>query len=96
MISSVPQRTEFLEHCLPLQEEGLILKNPESAWKPDDRRLGSWVKLKPEYARSYEVSMLQLAQQGTILLKRADRTSRRLVTACTCQQTRAATDSGQA
>ena len=38
-----------------LQEEGLILKNPDSEWKPDDRRLGSWVKLKPEYTREYEV-----------------------------------------
>jgi hypothetical protein len=37
------------------QEEGVILKNPESEWKPDDRRLGSWVKLKPEYTRNYEV-----------------------------------------
>ena len=39
---------------MDLQEEGLILKNPESEWKPTDR---SWVKLKPEYARSYEVSI---------------------------------------
>ena len=46
--------TKHLWLCVR-QEEGVILKNPDSEWKPDDRRLGSWVKLKPEYARSYEV-----------------------------------------
>ena len=33
-----------------------MLKNPESEWKPDDRRLESWVKLKPEYVRRFEVN----------------------------------------
>jgi len=60
----VQNRPEIVMYGLPLQEEGLILKNPESEWKPDDRK--SWVKLKPEYARSYEVSMLQLQQQGAM------------------------------
>ena len=47
-------RAKHCWSCL-LQEEGVILKNPDSEWKPDERRLGSWVKLKPEYTRNYEV-----------------------------------------
>ncbi len=39
------------------QEEGIILKDPQSEWKPDDRRMGAWMKLKPEYTNAYEVQM---------------------------------------
>ena len=51
-------RTWALAKAVVPHEEGLVLKNPESEWKPDDRRLGSWVKLKPEYVRRYQVSSL--------------------------------------
>ena len=39
------------------QEEGIILKNPQSQWKPDDRSLGAWMKLKPEYTYAHEVGL---------------------------------------
>jgi len=40
-----------------VQEEGIILKNPQSQWKPDDRSLGAWLKLKPEYTNAHEVRL---------------------------------------
>ena len=39
------------------QEEGIILKSPQSQWTPDNRSLGAWMKLKPEYTKAYEVKM---------------------------------------
>ncbi len=46
-----------------MQEEGIILKNPQSQWKPDDRSLAAWMKLKPEYTHAHEVS-LRAARRG--------------------------------
>jgi ATP-dependent DNA ligase len=31
-----------------LQEEGIVLKQPGSRWRPNDRS-GAWLKLKPDY-----------------------------------------------
>ena len=50
-----------------LQEEGIILKNPDSEWKPGDRRLGSWVKIKPEYTRNYEVRSVAIHQATCVV-----------------------------
>ncbi len=40
-----------------LQEEGIILKNPGSEWKPTNRSVDAWMKLKPEYNNAYEVKL---------------------------------------
>lgn len=35
------------------QEEGLVLKQPDSPWRANDRS-GAWVKVKPEWVRLYD------------------------------------------
>ena len=38
-----------LEEALETEEEGIVLKNPESKYVPKSREKGEWMKLKPDY-----------------------------------------------
>ena len=42
--------TEALNLAIDRLEEGLVLKDPESVYKPNVRNKGGWVKIKPEYS----------------------------------------------
>ncbi|KAF6263533.1 hypothetical protein COO60DRAFT_414207 [Scenedesmus sp. NREL 46B-D3] len=42
------------------QDEGIVCKQLESPWKPDDRS-GSWVKMKPEYTGQQELDCVIIA-----------------------------------
>jgi ATP-dependent DNA ligase len=43
-----------------LQDEGIVCKQLESPWKPDDRS-GAWVKMKPEYIGQQELDCVIIA-----------------------------------
>ena len=42
---------EALNAAIDRQEEGLVLKDPLSRYRPNERRAG-WVKVKPDYVDS--------------------------------------------
>jgi DNA ligase-4 len=39
-----------LNAAIDRREEGLLLKDPDSVYKPNIRNKGGWVKVKPEYS----------------------------------------------
>jgi ATP-dependent DNA ligase len=43
-----------------LQDEGIVCKQLESPWRPDDRS-GCWVKMKPEYTGQQELDCAIIA-----------------------------------
>ena len=40
---------QLLKEAVDRKEEGLVLKNPSSTYQPGSRRLGFWMKVKPDY-----------------------------------------------
>lgn len=38
-----------------MQEEGIVVKNLDSAWMPNDRSNNNWVKLKPDYVHQSDI-----------------------------------------
>ena len=46
---SVKEFTEALNLAIDRLQEGILLKDPDSVYKPNARIKGGWVKIKPEY-----------------------------------------------
>ena len=46
---SVKEVTEALNLAIDRLQEGILLKDPDSVYKPNARIKGGWVKIKPEY-----------------------------------------------
>lgn len=73
---------------MPQQEEGIVAKQLESIWKPDDKS-GSWLKCKPDYIHMNEVGG-STAPQGLGGTRRGVQGAGLLVSQqqCSCCQTR--------
>lgn len=50
LASRLREVTESLNSAIDRLEEGLVLKDPDSVYKPNVRNKGGWVKVKPEYS----------------------------------------------
>ncbi len=50
LASSLREVIESLNSAIDRLEEGLVLKDPDSVYKPNVRNKGGWVKVKPEYS----------------------------------------------
>ncbi len=50
LASRLREVTDALNNAIDRLEEGLVLKDPDSVYKPNVRNKGGWVKIKPEYS----------------------------------------------
>ena len=52
LAKTLKEVTEALNLAIDRQEEGLVLKDLSSVYRPNIRNKGGWIKIKPDYSNS--------------------------------------------